>query len=70
MTFKFDNLVVKCNIFVLKVIPVTIRQLGSVRLAMNPMRCMASHELNAGQGAISLVRVEDQWGIKSLTENI
>ena len=26
----------------LKVIPVTIRQLGSARLAMNPMRCMAA----------------------------
>jgi len=46
LTFKFDNLVVKCNIFVLKVIPVTIRQLGSARLAMNPMMRMAGPKLN------------------------
>jgi hypothetical protein len=62
--------VVKCDIFVLKVISVTIRQLGSARHAMNPMRCMAGPEFNAGQSAICLVRIEDQWGIKSLMENI
>ena len=66
MTFKFGNLVVKCDIFVLKVI-LAVAQ--NNRLPFDRLRANGDI-LKQSNFSVFLIRIENPWRIGSLIQNI